>query len=126
MSIKLTQAPPQEVGIYSVWMREPDKKQALPYALTLFKMNEVRGERTIEGYPPVAFRASWRSSSLPTDINTCKFVFEGAEEMAYEIQLSNHEFMNYLADVTKAIHGRGVADFPQAFYSKLFRIKLEG
>ncbi|MFN3927554.1 MAG: type IV pilus biogenesis protein EbsA [Pseudanabaenaceae cyanobacterium] len=125
MAIELKQAPPQEVNQYIMWFREPEKRQALPYALTLYKMGEVNGQREIEGYPPVSFRANWRVSSLPTDINLCKVTFETMpEEMTYEIQLPNHKLVDFLIDMTKSIHGKGVADFPQGFYAELFRIKI--
>lgn len=124
MAIELRQAPLQEVQNYLVWFREEHKKQALPYAISLYNMGELKGERPIEGCPAVPFTASWRVTSLPMDTNICKVVFESTEDMTYEAQFVNHEFINYLIEVTRMILTKGTADFPQSFYSKLFRIKL--
>jgi hypothetical protein len=125
MAIELRQAPLQEVQNYLVWFREEHKKQALPYAIFLYNMGEMKGERPIEGCPSVPFTASWRVTSLPMDTNVCKVTFETPEDMTYEVQLVNHEFVNYLIEVTRIILTKGTPDFPQSFYSKLFRIKLK-
>jgi len=125
MAIELRQAPPQEVQNYLVWFREEHKRKALPYALSLYKMGELKGERPIEGCPPVPFTASWRVTTLPMDTNICKMVFETTEEMAYEMQLVNHELVNYLIDVARNILEKRTVDFPQSFYSKLFRIRID-
>ncbi|MEE3717343.1 type IV pilus biogenesis protein EbsA [Tumidithrix elongata RA019] len=124
MAIELKQAPPQEVSIYMPYYREPNKKQALPYAISLYKQGELPGERQIEGSPPISFLATWRVSNLPADLTLCRVMFEGDAEMSYEITMNNIEFVGYLIDVVASIRDRGTADFPQIFYSKLFRIKL--
>jgi hypothetical protein len=124
MAIELKQAPPEEVRKYDAWIRDPDKKQALPYAISLYKMGEVEGARTIEGAGNVPFRAVWKVTNLPSEVISCQVTFSGSEPMTYEVDLPNHEFVSFLVDTTKMIHGRGVADFSEAFYSKLFRIKV--
>jgi hypothetical protein len=124
MAIELKQAPPQEVSIYMPYYREPTKRQALPYAISLYKQGELPGERQIEGSPPISFMATWRVSNLPSDLTLCRVMFEGDAEMSYEITMDNSEFVSYLIEVVSSIRDRGTADFPQIFYSKLFRIKL--
>ncbi len=126
MTVELKAAAPQEVQIYMPYYREPNKRQALPYAISLYKQGEISGERHIEGNPPVSFSAVWRVANLPSDLALCRLTFEGNTEMSYEITLENSEFVGYLIDVVANIRDKGYVDFPQLFYSKLFRIKLAG
>ncbi|PZV17833.1 MAG: hypothetical protein DCF20_05560 [Pseudanabaena sp.] len=124
MAIDLKAASPQEVSIYMPYYREPNRRQALPYAFSLYKQGEITGERHIEGSTPVSFMAVWRVANLPMDISLCRVTFEGDADMSYEITLDNTEFVGYLIDVVSNIRDKGYVDFPQTFYSKLFRIKL--
>ena len=126
MTVELKAAAPQEVQIYMPYYREPNKRQALPYAISLYKQGEISGERRIEGSPPVSFLAVWRVANLPSDLTLCRLTFEGNTEMSYELTIENSEFVNYLIDVVANIRDKGHVDFPQLFYSKLFRIKLAG
>lgn len=126
MAIELKAAPPQEVSIYMPYYREPNKRQALPYAISLYKQGEITGERHIEGSPAVSFMAVWRVANLPSDIALCRVTFEGDADMSYEMTLENSEFVGYLIDVVSSIRDKGYVDFPQVFYSKLFRIKIAG
>ena len=124
MTIDLKAAPPQEVSIYMPYYREPNKRQALPYAISLYKQGEIAGERHIEGSPAVSFMAAWRVANLPSDLALCRVTFEGDADMSYEMTLENSEFVGYLIDVVSSIRDKGYVDFPQIFYSKLFRLKL--
>ncbi|MDX2254224.1 MAG: hypothetical protein NW214_01775 [Pseudanabaenaceae cyanobacterium bins.39] len=124
MAIELKAAAPQEVSIYVPYYREPNKRQTLPYAISLYKQGEITGERRIEGSSAVSFTAVWRVANLPSDLVLCRLTFDGDADMSYEITLENSEFVGYLIDVVNNIRDRGYVDFPQIFYSKLFRIKL--
>ena len=124
MTIDLKAAPPQEVSIYMPYYREPNKRQALPYAISLYKQGEITGERHIEGSPAVSFMAVWRVANLPSDLALCRMTFDGDADMSYEMTLENSEFVGYLIDVVSSIRDKGYVDFPQIFYSKLFRLKL--
>lgn len=124
MAIELKAAAPQEVSIYIPYYREPNKRQALPYAISLYKQGEITGERHIEGSPAVSFMAVWRVANLPSDLILCRVTFEGDADMSYEMTLENSEFVGYLIDVVSSIRDKGYVDFPQIFYSKLFRIKV--
>jgi hypothetical protein len=126
MTTELKAAPPQEVSIYMPYYREPNKRQALPYAISLYKQGEITGERHIEGSPAVSFMAVWRVANLPSDLVLCRLTFEGDADMSYEMTLENSEFVGYLIEVVSSIRDKGYVDFPQIFYSKLFRIKLAG
>ncbi len=124
MAIELKAAAPQEVSIYIPYYREPNKRQVLPYAISLYKQGEIAGERHIEGSSAVSFMAVWRVANLPSDLVLCRMTFEGDTDMSYEMTLENSEFVGYLIDVVSSIRDKGYVDFPQIFYSKLFRIKL--
>ncbi|MBD2177414.1 hypothetical protein H6F42_10870 [Pseudanabaena sp. FACHB-1998] len=124
MTIELKAAPPQEVSIYMPYYREPNKRQTLPYAISLYKQGEIAGERRIEGSPAVSFMAVWRVANLPSDLALCRLTFDGDADMSYEMTLENSEFVGYLIDVVSSIRDKGYVDFPQIFYSKLFRMKL--
>ena len=124
MTIELKAAPPQEVSIYMPYYREPNKRQTLPYAISLYKQGEISGERRIEGSPAVSFMAVWRVANLPSDLALCRLTFDGDAYMSYEMTLENSEFVGYLIDVVSNIRDKGYVDFPQIFYSKLFRMKL--
>jgi hypothetical protein len=126
MVIELKAAAPQEVSIYVPYYREPNKRQALPYAISLYKQGEITGERHIERNPAVSFMAVWRVANLPSDLVLCRVAFEDDADMSYEITLENSEFVGYLIDVVSIIRDKGYVDFPQNFYSKLFRIKIAG
>jgi hypothetical protein len=124
MAIELKAAAPQEVSIYMPYYREPNKRQALPYAISLYKQGEISGERLIEGSSAISFVAVWRVANLPSDPVLCRLTFGGEAEMSYEMVLENSEFVGYLIDVVSSIRDKNHVDFPQIFYSKLFRIKL--
>ena len=126
MTIELKAAAPQEVSIYMPYYREPNKRQALPYAISLYKQGEITGERHIEGSTSVSFMAVWRVANLPSDLALCRLTFDVDADMSYEMTLENSEFVGYLIDVVSSIRDKGYVDFPQIFYSKLFRLKLAG
>jgi hypothetical protein len=124
MAIELKAAAPQEVSIYMPYYREPNKRQALPYAISLYKQGEITGERHVEGSTPISFMAVWRVANLPSDLALCRLTFDGDADMSYEMTLENSEFVGYLIEVVSNIRDKGYVDFPQIFYSKLFRLKL--
>jgi hypothetical protein len=63
-------------------------------------------------------------TSIPLDTILCRVTFSGDADMSYEIELQNAEFVGYLIDVVSSVKDKTYADFPQVFYSKLFRIRL--
>jgi hypothetical protein len=125
MASDLKAAAAQDVAIYMPYYKR-EQQQALPYAITLYKQGELQGERQIEGSLPVAFVATWRVSNLPSDLTLCNVTFEagGDDRYKYEITLVNSEFVNYLIEIVIQIRDTQIADFPQTFYSKLFRLKV--
>ncbi|AFY69780.1 hypothetical protein Pse7367_1490 [Thalassoporum mexicanum PCC 7367] len=124
MTLELKAAATQDVAIFAPYYREPSKKSTLPYAITLYRSGEVMGERAIEGGTPIPFEAKWRISNLPSDLTLCRVMFDDDEELSYEVMMENSEFVDYLIDLIINMRNNEVVDFPQAFYSKLFRIQL--
>ncbi len=124
MAIELKAAAAQEVSIYMPYYKEPNKRTALPYAISLYQQGSLEGERQIEGGASIPFVANWRISNLTSDLTLCRVMFEGNPEFSYEVMMENSEFVSYLIETVSGIRGKNVSDFPQAFYSKLFRIKI--
>jgi hypothetical protein len=125
MAIELKAAAHQDTFLYTPYY-DGNRKTALPYAITLYKQAEMQGERQVEGSASVPFQATWRVATLPTDLTLCTVQFEGDAELRYEVMMASSEFVGYLIDVVSSIRDKGEegADFPQMFYSKLFRIKI--
>jgi hypothetical protein len=125
MAPDLKAAAAQEVAIYMPYYKR-EQQQALPYAISLYKQGDLQGERQIEGTASVAFVATWRVSNLPSDLTVCSVTFDagGDDRYKYEITLQNSEFVNYLIDIIVQMRDIQLVDFPQVFYSKLFRVKL--
>jgi hypothetical protein len=123
MAIELTKASEEEVIAYKPYY-PANKQKALLYAISLYKQGEMAGERHIEGGPIISFIAVWRVTTLPLDTILCRVTFSGDADMSYEIELQNAEFVGYLIDVVSTVTDKNYIDFPQVFYSKLFRIRL--
>ncbi|MEM6868124.1 MAG: type IV pilus biogenesis protein EbsA [Cyanobacteria bacterium P01_C01_bin.121] len=98
------------------------KRNALPYAIGLYKQGNIEGERAIEGTGSVPFLATWNVSMLPADLTRCRMQFDGDADLTYEITMANHEFVNYLISVVVAMNQNKTPDFDKAFYRKLLRI----
>lgn len=98
------------------------KRNALPYAIGLYKQGNIEGERAIEGTGSVPFLATWNVSMLPADLTRCRMQFDGDADLTYEITMANHEFVNYLISVVVVMNQNKTPDFDKAFYRKLLRI----
>ncbi|MCU0552607.1 MAG: hypothetical protein MUC48_25020 [Leptolyngbya sp. Prado105] len=123
MSIeKLQPAPAQQVGVYAPYYPQPNKKQLLPFAISLYQKGSLEGERTIEGASSIPFIATWNVSTLPADLCRCRIQFEGNAELSYEIMMANFEFVDFLIDLILNFKRSRLSDFSQGFYRKLLRI----
>jgi hypothetical protein len=119
---QLAPAEKQAVGIYTPFYSAPNKRQVLPFALTLYKQGALEGERRIESGTNIPFVASWFVSTLPLDMTRCRVQFNhNDEQLSYEVMLSNHEFMDYLIDLLISYKRSKVTDFPPNFYRKLLQ-----
>ncbi|MGD1897324.1 MAG: type IV pilus biogenesis protein EbsA [Phormidesmis sp.] len=98
------------------------KRNALPYAIGLYKQGNIEGERAIEGTGSIPFLATWNVSMLPADLTRCRMQFDGDADLTYEITMANYEFVDFLISVVVAMNQNKTPDFDKAFYRKLLRI----
>lgn len=98
------------------------KRNALPYAIGLYKQGNIEGERQIEGTSSIAFLATWNVSMLPADLTRCRMQFDGDSELTYEITMATYEFVDFLISIVVAMNQDKQPDFEQGFYRKLMRI----
>ena len=122
MDIKsLAPADKQAVAIYFPYYNTQNKRQVLPYAITVYKQGSLEGERKIEGGQGIPFVASWMVSNLPADMTRCRIQFNNDADLSYELTLSNHEFIDFLIDLLIEFKKKKYADFPQTFYRRLMQ-----
>jgi hypothetical protein len=126
MPLDIQASPTGDVVLYLPYCKR-DRQQALPYGISLYKIGSLQGERQVEGSSPVPFSAFWKVSNLPVDPIICTVIFtnEVNEEYKYEIELQSLQLVNYLIEVIILDRETQVVDFSQAFYVKLFRVKLD-
>ena len=110
----------QEIGVYMPYY-QGTKRQALPYAIGLYKQGNLEGERTIEGGESIPFLATWNTSMLPADLPQCRIQFDGDADLSYEVTMATFEFVDFLIDVVYALRRTRPADFTKTFYRKLLR-----
>jgi hypothetical protein len=123
MSIeKLQPAPMQQVGVYVPYYANANKKQLLPYAISLYQKGAIEGERKIEGSASIPFIASWNVSTLPADLCRCRIQFDGNAELSYEVMMANFEFIDFLIELIMNFRRTRLADFSQPFYRKLLKL----
>lgn len=123
MSLKFEDIKPvgkQDVSIYMPYY-QGNKRNALPYAISLYKQGNLEGERNIEGGNSIPFIATWNVSTLPADITQCRMQFDGDADLSYEITMATFEFVDFLFDVIIALRQSRAGDFSKAFYRKLLR-----
>ncbi len=118
---KLQPANPRDVNVYTPYY-QGRKRNALPYAISLYKAGNLEGKRSIEGGDSIPFVATWNVSMLPADLTRCRIQFDGEADLSYEMTLANFEFIDFLIDVLFNVKTAKITDFSQAFYRKLLRI----
>lgn len=111
----------QDIGVYLPYY-QGTKRNALPYAIGLYKRGNLEGERIIEGGDSIPFLATWNVSTLPADLTRCRLQFDDDADLSYEITLATFEFVDYLFDVVVALRQKRAADFSKGFYRKLLRL----
>jgi hypothetical protein len=122
MSIdKLQPAPQQSLAVYMPYY-QGNKRQMLPYAISLYKEGVLEGERKIEGGSSIPFVATWNVAILPADLTRCQMRFDGNAELSYEVTMACFEFVNFLIEVLMAYKGTRAVDFSKSFYRKLLRL----
>lgn len=118
---KLQPANPRDVNVYTPYY-QGRKRNALPFAISLYQRGNLEGTRRIEGGESIPFVATWNVSSLPADLTRCRIQFDGNAELSYEMTLANFEFIDFLIDVIFNVKSSRITDFAQPFYRKLLRL----
>ncbi|MEA5569597.1 type IV pilus biogenesis protein EbsA [Calothrix sp. UHCC 0171] len=118
---KLQPASQQQASVYMPYI-QGNKRNFLPYAISLYQSGVLEGERKIEGGEAVPFVASWNIASLPSDLTRCRIQFDGDAELSYEMMTASFEFVNYLIEMLETYKRQRTTDFSQTFYRKLLRI----
>lgn len=98
------------------------KRNALPYAIGLYKQGNIEGQRRIEGTESIDFLATWNVSMLPADLTRCRIQFDGDAELTYEITMPTFEFVDALISIVVAMNQNKSPDFDKGFYRKLLRL----
>jgi hypothetical protein len=119
---QLKPAPAPACGVYVPYYPQAQKKQVLPFAISLFQQGSLEGVRNIEGGESIPFIATWNISSLPADLCRCRIQFAGNAEQSYEVMLASFEFVDFLIELLMTFRRTRMADFSQAFYRKLLRL----
>ncbi|MEL6489862.1 MAG: type IV pilus biogenesis protein EbsA [Cyanobacteria bacterium J06634_6] len=117
----ITPASKPEASVYLPYY-QGKKRNALPYAIGLYKQGNIEGERKIEGTGNIPFLATWNVSMLPADLTRCRMQFDGDADLTYEITMANFEFVDFLISVVVAMNQNKTPDFDKGFYRKLLRI----
>lgn len=120
---QLQPAPMQQVGVYIPYYPQANKKQLLPYAISLYQKGALEGQRKIEGSESIPFIATWNVSTLPADLCRCRLQFDGNAELSYELIMANFEFVDFLIEVVMNFRRTRLADFSQSFYRKLLKLE---
>ncbi|NEQ44021.1 MAG: hypothetical protein F6K00_10865 [Leptolyngbya sp. SIOISBB] len=110
-----------EIGVYLPYY-QGTKRNALPYAIGLYKQGNLEGERTIEEGDSIPFVATWNVSTLPADLTRCRLQFDDDADLSYEITMATFEYVDFLFDVVVALRHKQPADFSKSFYRKLLRL----
>jgi hypothetical protein len=119
---QLKPAPAPQCGVYSPYYPQSNKRQLLPYAISLFQQGALEGARRIEGADSIPFVATWNTSTLPADLCRCRIQFNGEADLSYELMMANFEFIDYLIELIVQFKRTRVTDFSQRFYRKLLRL----
>ncbi len=101
------------------------KRELLAYGISLYKLANLEGERTIEGGESVPFVITWNVATLPADLTRCQVRFSGDADLTYEVTMASFEFIDFLIDVILNYKKRQITDFSQAFYRKLLRYETD-
>ncbi|QIR38704.1 hypothetical protein HCG51_19720 [Tolypothrix sp. PCC 7910] len=122
MSIEQLQpASQQQASVYLPYI-QGNKRNFLPYAISLYQKGVLEGHRKIEASEAIPFVATWNVVTLPSDLTRCRMQFQGDADLSYEVMMVNSEFITYLIELMDNYKRNRTTDFSQAFYRKLLRI----
>ena len=119
---KLQPATQQQASVYLPYIAG-NKRNFLPYAISLYQKGVVEGKRKIEGNDNIPFVATWNVARLPSDLIRCRLQFDGNAELSYEVMMANFEFVSFLIEVMENSKLTRTIDFSKTFYRKLLRVE---
>ncbi|CDN13950.1 MAG: hypothetical protein HRU34_18455 [Richelia sp.] len=119
---KLQPATQQQASVYLPYIAG-NKRNFLPYAISLYQKGVVEGKRKIEGNDNIPFVATWNVARLPSDLTRCRLQFDGNAELSYEVMMANFEFVSFLIEVMENSKLTRTIDFSKTFYRKLLRVE---
>ncbi|MGH8001540.1 MAG: type IV pilus biogenesis protein EbsA [Brasilonema sp.] len=128
---QLQPATQQQASIYLPYI-PGNKRNFLPYAISLYQKGALEGYRKIEGSDHIPFVATWNVVTLPSELTRCRIQFDGNAQLSYEVMMASFEFINFLIELIENYErdrqsvkppADRVTDFPQVFYRKLLRIE---
>ncbi|MDJ0737086.1 MAG: hypothetical protein QNJ47_23960 [Nostocaceae cyanobacterium] len=119
---KLQPVNQQQASVYLPYI-QGNKRNFLPYAISLYQKGVLEGERKIEGSDGIPFVATWNIGKLPSDLTRCRMQFDGNAELSYEVMMASFEFIGFLIEIMDNYKRYKLTDFSQIFYRKLLRIE---
>ncbi|MCS7031641.1 MAG: hypothetical protein NZL92_08940 [Gloeomargarita sp. SKYG116] len=122
---QLQPAPKDQVTLFQPYLPAGTKREILPFALSLYRMGNLEGERYVDGGDSIPFVATWNVSNLPADLSRCQIQFEGNPDFTYDMVIVNFEFVSFLVDLLIHYKRSQKVDFPQEFYRRLLNIATE-
>ena len=118
---QLQPASQQQSIVYLPYI-QGNKRNLLPYAISLYQKGVLEGQRKIEGSDNIPFVATWNVSTLPSDLTRCRIQFDGNAELSYEVMMASFEFMICLIELMENYNRDIITDFSKSFYRKLLRL----
>ena len=119
---QLHPATQQQASVYLPYI-QGNKRNFLPYAISLYQKGVLEGYRKIEGSDNIPFVATWNVATLPSDLTRCRMQFDGNAELSYEVMMASFELINFLIEFIENYERYHVTDFSQVFYRKLLRFE---
>lgn len=120
---QLQAAGKQEIMVFAPYYPQANRKDVLPYALSLYRSGNLEGERAIDGGENVPFAATWNAESIPAGLSRCQIQFNSDPELTYDMNMPAFEFVGYLIDLLIQHKRNQQIDFPQEFYRKLLNVQ---
>ncbi len=118
---QLQPATQQQASVYLPYI-QGNRRNFLPYAISLYQKGVLEGNRKIEAGENIPFVASWNVATLPSDLTRCRLQFDAEADLSYEVMMASFEFISFLIELMENYKRSRLTDFSQAFYRKLLRV----
>ncbi|AFY31887.1 type IV pilus biogenesis protein EbsA [Calothrix sp. PCC 7507] len=118
---QLQPATQQQASVYLPYI-QGNRRNFLPYAISLYQKGVLEGHRKIESGDNIPFVASWNVATLPSDLTRCRLQFDAEADLSYEVMMASFEFITFLIELMENYKRYRLTDFSQAFYRKLLRV----